>query len=222
MVVQTPFTVAQKTYNCHFLLVNFFFATFNAFRGHGNFPRVFQRIIPKTKFIREMALKLGSVREDLKSDSMDVLFEQYLRIQNRSYLLCTVLTNRVCDGRLSLEREGRAAGGGYRSGGRRLEEAAVVRMERGCRIDEAAGGRAGAERGGRALVDPAVLLQVIPTAEPLRADGARERPEPGVDALVPRQFFVASERLAARFLVAFERSLAYRTERHSVSYRCSV
>lgn len=35
-----------------------------------------------------------------------------------------------------------------------------------------------------ALVDAAVLFQVIPTAETFGADGARERPQSGVDPLV--------------------------------------
>lgn len=64
------------------------------------------------------------------------------------------------------------------------------------------------DRGMAALVDAAVLLQVIPAAESFGADGAGERPQPCVDSLVPRQLFVAGEGLAAGFFVAFERSLS--------------
>ncbi len=60
-----------------------------------------------------------------------------------------------------------------------------------------------------ALVDAAVLLEVIPAAESFGTDGARERPQSRVDSLVAGQLLVAGERLAARLLVAFERSLSY-------------
>lgn len=62
---------------------------------------------------------------------------------------------------------------------------------------------------GRPLVDAAVLLQVIATAESFGTDGARERPQSGVDALVSSQLFVAGERLAARLFVAFEGSFTF-------------
>lgn len=64
-------------------------------------------------------------------------------------------------------------------------------------------------RMGRPLVDAAVLLQVIATAESFGTDGARERPQSGVDALVSSQLFVAGERLAARLFVAFEGSFTF-------------
>ncbi len=64
-----------------------------------------------------------------------------------------------------------------------------------------------------ALVDAAVLFQVIPTAETFGADGARERPQSGVDPLVSGQFFVASERLSAGFFVAFEWSFTFKDKK---------
>lgn len=64
-------------------------------------------------------------------------------------------------------------------------------------------------RMGRPLVDAAVLLQVIATAESFGTNGAREWPQSGVDALVSSQLFVAGERLAARLFVAFEGSFTF-------------
>jgi hypothetical protein len=59
-----------------------------------------------------------------------------------------------------------------------------------------------------ALMDAAVLFQVIPSAESFGTNGARERPQSRVDSLVAGQFLVAGERFPARLLVAFERSLS--------------
>ena len=66
-----------------------------------------------------------------------------------------------------------------------------------------------------------MLLEVIPTTEPFGADGAGERPQSRVDALVSRQFFVARESLAAGFFVAFEWSFAYLIKRMDLMI-CSI
>ena len=60
-----------------------------------------------------------------------------------------------------------------------------------------------------ALMDAAVLFQVIPSAESLRTDGAGEWSESSVDSLVPGELFVASEGLSAGFFVTFEWSFTY-------------
>ena len=61
---------------------------------------------------------------------------------------------------------------------------------------------------GGSLVDPGVLLQVIPPPETFGTDGTRERTQSGVDAFVAGQLLIPRERLAAGFLLAFERPLA--------------
>lgn len=58
-------------------------------------------------------------------------------------------------------------------------------------------------------MDAAVLLEVIPSAEPLGAHGAGEGPQAGVNPLVPGQLLVPRERFPAGFFVAFEWSFTY-------------
>lgn len=76
------------------------------------------------------------------------------------------------------------------------------------RVQSVVGGGRGGMATAAALMDAAVLFQVIPSAESFGTNGARERPQSRVDSLVTGQFLVAGERFPARFLVAFERSLS--------------
>lgn len=76
------------------------------------------------------------------------------------------------------------------------------------RVQSVVGGGRGGMASTAALMDAAVLFEVIPSAESFGANGARERPESRVDSLVAGQLLVAGERFAARLLVAFERSLS--------------
>ena len=59
------------------------------------------------------------------------------------------------------------------------------------------------------LMDAAVLFQVIATSESFGTYGTWKWSQSRVNSLVSSQFFVAGECLAARFFVAFERSLTF-------------
>lgn len=64
----------------------------------------------------------------------------------------------------------------------------------------------------RRVVRARVLLEVVLAAEALAARGAREGPQPRVDALVAGQLLVAGEALAAALLLALERPLTWGTQ----------
>ncbi len=71
-------------------------------------------------------------------------------------------------------------------------------------------------------MNPAVLFEVIPTAEPFRADQAGERSKAGVNPLVASELLVPGEGFPARFFVAFEWSFTFNLEKKkSVSFECS-
>jgi len=65
-------------------------------------------------------------------------------------------------------------------------------------------------------MNPAVLFEVIPTAEPFRADQAGERSKAGVNPLVASELLVPGEGFPARFFVAFEWSFTFNLEKKNL------
>ena len=100
-------------------------------------------------------------------------------------------------GRRRMAKSG-SAGRGRRGAAAAAAAAASGRKE--VRMDEAHGWT---------LVDPGVLLQVIPATETFGTDGTAERTQSGVDAFMPRKLLIPRKSLPAGFIFAFERSLTF-------------